>query len=461
MKTKFLFIAVLFGIIMLGAGFTPNQTNNQPTLIVLDGDDYKELWQQVESLTKQGLPKSALEVVDNIYARAKKDNNAPQFIKAGLYQMRLQSDIEENYFVKAIYKLNSEIKVVQEPMKQILHSIVAEMYTNYYQANRYKLLDRSVVANYDPEDLETWDMKKLTQTIIDHYLASLEGQDMLRSIDLKSFDPILETEEGSKQLRPTLYDFLAHRAIDYFMQDERSLTQPVYRFEMAKGAYLGSAPDFINIPITTQDSLSLKFYALELLQDLVAFHIKDKDPKALIDADLKRLQFVRSNAVLEVKDSLYLESLLFLEDAYNGFESSAEVSYYIARYYYDRGQLYNPLESDKYKWDTRKAMDIVDNAINKFPKSFGAHNCGELKALILKKSLSLTTNYASIPMRPFPGLLSYKNVSKSFIRIIQADYQEDKQLRKDYRREDLLKQYIQKTALMNWELTLPDDGDFL
>ena len=64
MKAKFLFIAVLFGIIMLGAGFTPNQTKNQPTLIVLDGDDYKELWQQVESLTKQGLPKSALEVVD-------------------------------------------------------------------------------------------------------------------------------------------------------------------------------------------------------------------------------------------------------------------------------------------------------------------------------------------------------------------------------------------------------------
>jgi len=460
MKIKFLSLAALFGIIMLGAGFTPTQSDNHSTFIVLDGGDYDKLWQQAESLSKQGLPKSALEVVDNIYAQAKKDSNAPQFIKAVMYQMRLHSDIEENYFVKAVYKLNAEIEVSREPMKQILNSVIAEMYMFYYQANRYKLLNRSITVNYDPEDIETWDMEKVTQAIIRHYMSSLDNQDMLKDISLEDFDPILETEKESKQFRPTLYDFLAHRAVDYFMQDESSLTQPVYRFEMNKTSYLSPAPDFIKVKITTQDSLSLKYYALDIIQDLIKFHIQDKNPKALIDVDLKRLQFVRSNAVLEDKDSLYLESLLFLDEAYGDSKSSTEVSYQIARYYYERGQLYNPLESDRYKWDIKKANDIIDNAVKKYPKSFGAENCKELRKIIQKKSLSLTTIYASIPGKAFPGLLTFRNVQKAYFRIIPMDYQEDKQLKQSHRREDLLKQYLQKTASQQWEQELVDDGDF-
>ncbi|MEA3476772.1 MAG: alpha-2-macroglobulin family protein, partial [Bacteroidota bacterium] len=460
MKAKFFFLASLLGILMLGAGFTSNHGLQQSAVVVIDGGDYEKLWEEVQALTEKGLPKSALEIVDNIYTKAKKENNAPQFIKAVIYQMRLHSDIEENYFVKAIHKLNTELSDANEPMKQVLHSVLAEMYMAYYQANRYKLLNRSITVAYDAEDLETWDIEKIMQTVIKHYLASLEHQDLLKDITLEDFDPILETEKGSRQFRPTLYDFLAHRAVDYFMQDENSLTQPANRFEINKIAYLNAVPDFVNVEIATADSLSLRFYALEILQDLIRFHIPDKNPGALIDVDVKRLQFVRSNAILEDKDSLYLDALSFLQDTYGDFESSAEVSYHIARFYYDRGQLYNPLDSDKYKWDVKKAYELIEAAIKKFPDAFGTANCKDLKTTVLKKAITITTHYANIPSKAFPGLLSYKNVPGTYFRVFPLDYQQDKELKQNFRREDLVRQYLKHSPVKEWKQELVDDGDF-
>ena len=49
---------------------------------------YEKLWQKVDSLDKKGLPKSALEVVEKIYKKAKEDKNSPQYIKAVIYKMK-------------------------------------------------------------------------------------------------------------------------------------------------------------------------------------------------------------------------------------------------------------------------------------------------------------------------------------------------------------------------------------
>ena len=47
------------------------------------------LWKQTDSLANLGQPKSALVLVDQIYAQAKAENNDPQLIKAIIYRIRL------------------------------------------------------------------------------------------------------------------------------------------------------------------------------------------------------------------------------------------------------------------------------------------------------------------------------------------------------------------------------------
>ena len=54
-------------------------------------------WKKVDSLAAEGLPQSALLLVNVIAADAEKKGDIPVFLKAALYQLKLRSSFEENY----------------------------------------------------------------------------------------------------------------------------------------------------------------------------------------------------------------------------------------------------------------------------------------------------------------------------------------------------------------------------
>jgi len=132
------------------------------SLILLTGiitamgqNNYENEWKEVESLVNKGLPQSALQTVEKIYSAAKDENNAPQFLKASIYRIKLQADYQEDFMEKAIEKITEELKTSGAPVTQILHSILAELYWRYYQDNRYLLMERTRLANPDPSDINT------------------------------------------------------------------------------------------------------------------------------------------------------------------------------------------------------------------------------------------------------------------------------------------------------------------
>jgi len=50
--------------------------------------NYEDLWKTVEQFESKGLPKSALEIVDNIRTKAAKDENHPQLIKTMIFKSK-------------------------------------------------------------------------------------------------------------------------------------------------------------------------------------------------------------------------------------------------------------------------------------------------------------------------------------------------------------------------------------
>ncbi len=259
----------------------------------------------------------------------------------------------------------------------------------------------------------------LIREIVKYYQASLEESDKLKKIPIKEFDDILVygTTEHS-YLRPTLYDLLAHQALAFFVNDEASVTQPVYKFELKSENDFSQAEDFVDINYTTKDSLSLKFYAIQLYQELIAFHLDDKEKDALIDVDLARLNFVRSQSVNSQKDSLYISAIVEMEKDFANVPYSSLISFNKAQYYYNEGTKYDPNGSDNYKWEIKKALEICNSVIEKYPDTFGAGECRWLQNTILQKSLSVQTEYGNIPDQPFRSLITYKNVNKIYLRII-------------------------------------------
>ncbi len=270
---------------------------------------YEKEWKEVESFSRKGLPQSALKIVDSIYLDARTDNNAPQFLKAALYQIKLRADYQEDYMESSIAQINQEIQSSREPVRQVLHSIQAELYWRYYKGNRNKFMDRTGITNPDPEDIKTWDMKTLVHEVAKHYLASLDQASKLQQVRLEGFDAILQTETGSKVYRPTLYDFLAFRAADFFRNEEPGITMPAAGFVFDREEYYAPAREFASNSLPAEYSDDFRYLAFTIYRDLVKFHLDDGEPAALIDADLARIKFVNENSILENKDELYLNAL--------------------------------------------------------------------------------------------------------------------------------------------------------
>ncbi len=447
MKNRINFLLV-FLILMISSGQSFSQEN------------YQKKWDEVKSFVDKGLPQSAMAVVDEIYTDAKKTNNAPQFLKAALYQIKLRSDYQENYMEESIGRISAELITSQPPIRQMLHSILAELYWRYYQGNLYLFMNRTSISNPDPDDIKTWDVQTLMDAIKLHYRASLSGAEALKLISLSAYDPIIDPEKGSREFRPTLYDFITHRALDFFMTDEYGIIKPSVQFELDQQDYFTPATVFVQYDIHSKDTSSLKFNALVLLQNLIAFHLQDKDPKALIDVDLKRLKFVMDNCILPEKYDLFLESLKELENRYSEHPNSTDVTHEIALEYFRRGQAYNPFVSPANHYDLKNSREACERAISRFPDSDGAKNCTILRGQIDGMTLNLTSRYANVPGKPFIGSLSYKNVSKVYFKIVSLEPDQDRNMRQQYRNEALIEQYKSLTAVKEWHVDLPDQGDY-
>ena len=60
----------------------------------------------------------------------------------------------------------------------------------------------------------------------------------------------------------------------------------------------------------------LQYHALLIYQKLIAFHLKDAKPDALIDADLQRIEFVKNKSVHPDKDKLYFNAINHIAHQY-------------------------------------------------------------------------------------------------------------------------------------------------
>ena len=230
-------------------------------------ESYKDSWGKIDSLMKKGLTQTAIDSVDKIYARAKKAGNADQTIKALIFGFRLMDYKEENSAQKVISRLNAEIEESKFPVTPVLHSMLAECYWNYYQNNRWQIYDRTQTENTDLQDINTWDLRTIMEKIISEYDLSLMEKGKLKQSRLSIYDEIIENRSPDDNLRPTLYDFLAHRAVDFFSTDDHSLTKPAFEFTLNSPDFFLPFDRFARLDIRTQDTSSLKFHAIRILQD--------------------------------------------------------------------------------------------------------------------------------------------------------------------------------------------------
>ena len=449
----------------------PGNSQN-PHFTISQSRHFDIFWKQVDSLSNLGQPQSALDIVNKIYAQAKTEKDDPQVIKAIIYRIRLNSDFQENFLARTIADLRKEILHSDRPARQILQSILAEVYWKYYQNNQYRFKSRTQVKQNRPDSIETWDLKTISDAIAQTYLLSLENRDSLQRIPIGTFDAILDCEpfdtkdpaaqvKAAAKFYPTLYDFLACRALDFFTTSNETPVFSANRFEIDQLKYFSQTADFIGSTMAAApDNSSPKSIALAIFCRLAAFHINDKDPRALIDAELRRFSFIHAEWVLPGKDSLYTEALRLFEKTHQGSPWSANIAYARAEFLYSQGQLYNPFVSRPHKWEIRSALEICNNAIKGYPDSEGAKNCRILAKSIKNPMLTITAEAAVPVEKPSLALIQFKNVNALFLRLVKSDPEIYAEKSGTMRSAEFFSYLASLPVATSWSQSLPSDGDF-
>ncbi len=413
---------VVISVLSLIAGGIIYFSLSSFTKIDMKKENYEKDWKKVEEFQAKSLPKSALKIVESIYAKAKKNHNHPQIIKSILFKINLQSEYREDFMTESIADLKTEIALSESPDKQLLHSVLAQLYYNYFNRNRYRFSNRTETVGYDNKDIKTWDLRKIASEIKKEYLLSLEESDITQKYPVRYFDAILDTNENSEKYRPYLYDLLAFRAFNFFREDIDGLSHPAKRFELSGKAYFGKAADFVKLQAKNNDSLDFPYFAMTIMQDILRFHLDDGNGKALVDADLRRLKFVRNHSTLPDKDALYLEALRNLEKEAGSDDIRADIRYEIASFLYEQGGKYDGI-SPAYRWNFRDAVQICEHTIREFPGSRGAHNCGILKRRIEQTAISFEMSKVFPSRQNLLYKLHYRNFTAANIYVLPYDYQ--------------------------------------
>lgn len=419
--------------------------------------DYFAEWKKVDGFVKQGLPQSALAEVKKIYSLAKKDKEDAQVVKALIYMAELQGETREDNPLLSIAEIEKEIPSSEEPARSLLHSLLADQYTEYFEMHRWELHNRTQTRNFKKDDIATWTIEDLHEKISHHYFASVSAKAILQKTSLENFDAIIH-KGNVRHLRPTLYDLLANQALDFFESDERSLHKPAYAFEITDEAAFAPAAEFTRHHFTTKDTLSLKYKALLMYQELIAFHLKDAKPDALIDVDLERIRFVFENSIATDKEEHYVTALTRIGEQYKDLPAASQAWFLLAQYYTNKGETYTPYGDTTHRYSLLKAKDILDRVLAQKDSSEGKINSYNLLNQLKSRRMQFGMEKINVPNQPFRALVTYKNFQHLYIRVIKADAEIKKLLERSYEQE-FWPALIRATPARSWDQALPPVND--
>jgi uncharacterized protein YfaS (alpha-2-macroglobulin family) len=419
--------------------------------------NYEIQWKKVEELVKKQLPQSALAEVRKIYDLAKKEKQDAQVIKSLIYINGLQQETRENNQALAIADIEKEILESKEPVTSLLKSLQANLYWNYFQQHRWQMYNRTATTGFIKDDINTWTAEDFHQKITQLFKQSLHPENLLQKTPLPPYDAII-VKGNSRNLRPTLYDLLAHQELTYFTNEERDIHKPVYAFKLDDEHLFSEASQFAQHDFKTEDTLSNHYNALKIYQRMLAFHLNDKTPDALIDADVARIVFVNQHTTLIHKDSLYVNALEQIVQKYPGNSVALEAKFLIAQQYENLASQYQPNGDTTHRYARIKAKELAEAIIKQDAKASGAIKAYNLLQSINEKNLQFQVEKVNLPAKPFRVFVQYKNIPTLYFKLVRPT-EKMKEEWTDYGDENFWKTLVAANSFKSWQQELPATND--
>lgn len=148
-------------------------------------------------------------------AQAIRAQNTPELIRALISRLKAQQEKDDDTFPQWIKEVEAFTATCPDTAAvALLHSMTAEMYQTYYRQNQWTINQRTPLAGYIPADIREWTANLFENKVREELTASLRPARLLQQTPADRFAVLFTPGKDSETLRPTLFDFLAFRAID-------------------------------------------------------------------------------------------------------------------------------------------------------------------------------------------------------------------------------------------------------
>ena len=374
-------------------------------------DEREALWKQVAQDIQKGLPKSAVANLQKIFDSAMADEAIPEATYAYARKLFVEGQIDQPVAPYVIRKLQAESDTLPQQIRPVAKVMLAKWYFAYFQQNRWRFSQRSQTASVPGEDFETWDLNTILKQIDQLFRDALASSETLKSIPISEYE--LLTVEGTSDdgYRPTLYDFVAFQALEFYSLDEQFIRQQGAFSLTADSPIFASADQFLAWTPETEDEDSYLLVAVKLFQDLLRFHKDDEDKAAFLDADRLRLLFANGavSGDSDEKTARYQAAMRRFADKHVAHPLSSMALSHLATSLYSQEKFV-------------EALTVAETGVNRFPDSQGGKICFGLIESIKQPTIQLTSerqwhaDKASID-------LTYKNLQTVHFRLVNFDYE--------------------------------------
>jgi uncharacterized protein YfaS (alpha-2-macroglobulin family) len=410
-------------------------------------------WDKAEEASRNGLPKTAVENLDKIIEITLREENYSEWIQALTRKIVMEGTIQGNKPEIKVKILKKELAKTTDPESKILlQAILAEWYWHYYERNRWRFMRRTATEGMVEDDFTTWDLKKIFREIDSLYQGILKERELLIRIPIDEFNEFLFPGTAPLEYRPTLYDFIAHEALDFYTSAEQAgvRAEDVFEIDANSGAF-DRANDFIDYKPVTTDTQSAKYKAIRIYQSLLKYHLEESNIEALIDVNLHRLRYIRNNSYGESKDSLYMQRLNEIVEEYKDYPLSSLAAFYLAKVWGEKDDLV-------------KAHEIAEKGYKRFPDSPGGKSCYIYMNELEKISLSLEIERL-VPPKPSKILVRYKNINRLFVRVYKDEWENfiwEEIVNVKNNKIDSIEalKFLSRRPYKEWSKNLPDVDDF-
>ncbi|MDR2848024.1 MAG: hypothetical protein LBV39_02860 [Bacteroidales bacterium] len=381
-------------------------------------------WNNIENFIDDGLPQSAMVEIDAAYRSALTDKDYGRLLKAVKYRIRCQQMSEEQPDIAIIRSLTEDAEQAPYPAKAVIYSLTGEAYRDFYYHNRWKLVDRTTINGENTDDINTWSASQLIEKINSYLLLSLSNPATLQKTPVSVYKDVLAGDAATRFLRSTLYDLLAHRAID-ILSEPNIMNYDFSTFLINRAEYFADTQGFAQTTIVSADTLAPAYCVMKIFHDLTIFHLNRKDINALADVDMKRLSFVRNNGIYPTGDEMYEKALHYLLETSSGQKIWETVASTLALWYKEEGEKWGRTNNPKCRYRLADAVNLYNEIVRKTGSKDERKHAETILNGLKQKRLNIQLQKEQIPCRQILAMLNYQNTNEAYITVYRTDEQEE------------------------------------